>query len=82
MAANILVVNNYRDADTDVAAGKRTLVVRFGKKFARWQFMLSHQLALAVPHVAAGAFRCGHGGSRPVVREARTDGASGRISSP
>ena len=26
LAANILVVNNYRDADTDVQAGKRTFV--------------------------------------------------------
>ena len=30
LAANILLVNNYRDAGTDEAAGKRTLVVRFG----------------------------------------------------
>lgn len=30
MGANVLVVNNYRDADDDRAAGKRTLAVRFG----------------------------------------------------
>ena len=35
LAANILVVNNYRDAETDAAAGKRTLVVRFGRRAAR-----------------------------------------------
>jgi 1,4-dihydroxy-2-naphthoate octaprenyltransferase len=51
LAANILVVNNYRDVETDAAANKRTLVVRFGRKFARWQFMLSLQIALAVPFV-------------------------------
>lgn len=39
LANNILVVNNYRDLETDEAAGKRTLVVRFGRKFARAQYM-------------------------------------------
>ncbi len=38
LAANILVVNNYRDVETDTQAGKRTLVVRFGRGFARAQF--------------------------------------------
>jgi 1,4-dihydroxy-2-naphthoate octaprenyltransferase len=56
LAANILVVNNYRDADTDAAAGKRTLVVRFGRGFARAQHAASLFVALAVPFVfwAAG----------------------------
>ena len=47
LAANILVVNNYRDVETDARAGKRTLVVRFGRTFARVQFVVSHVLALA-----------------------------------
>jgi 1,4-dihydroxy-2-naphthoate octaprenyltransferase len=51
LAANILLVNNYRDADTDAAAGKRTLVVRFGRGFARVQFAASVVVALAVPLV-------------------------------
>lgn len=51
LAANILVVNNYRDAETDAVAGKRTLVVRFGRRFARWQHALSLGFALAVPWV-------------------------------
>jgi len=38
LTTNILLVNNYRDAETDAKAGKRTLVVRFGKPFAQWQF--------------------------------------------
>lgn len=54
LAANILVVNNYRDVETDVKAGKRTLVVRFGKKAARAQFIAAHALALAAL-VAVGA---------------------------
>jgi len=53
LAANILVVNNYRDADTDAAAGKRTLVVRFGRGFARTQFAASWLLAFGVLPVAA-----------------------------
>lgn len=51
LAANILVVNNYRDAETDAAAGKRTLVVRFGRAAARAQFAASGAVALAVPLV-------------------------------
>jgi 1,4-dihydroxy-2-naphthoate octaprenyltransferase len=49
LAANILVANNYRDAETDARAGKRTLVVRFGRKFAVWQYALSHLGALLCP---------------------------------
>jgi 1,4-dihydroxy-2-naphthoate octaprenyltransferase len=49
LAANILVPNNYRDAETDAAAGKKTLVVRFGKKFAVWQYGLSATVALLCP---------------------------------
>jgi 1,4-dihydroxy-2-naphthoate octaprenyltransferase len=51
LAANILVVNNYRDAATDVVAGKRTLVVRFGLRFARAQFNGSLVVAGAMPVV-------------------------------
>lgn len=49
LAANILLVNNYRDMETDAAAGKRTLVVRFGRRVARMQYALSQGVALAVP---------------------------------
>ena len=51
LAANILVVNNYRDVETDTAAGKRTLVVRLGRGFARGQYVVSLLVALAVPIV-------------------------------
>lgn len=49
LTTNILVVNNYRDADTDREAGKHTLVVRFGRRFARTQFATNHLLALISP---------------------------------
>ena len=54
LAANILVVNNYRDADTDAAAGKRTLVVRFGRRAARGQFVVSLGLAFLFPALLLG----------------------------
>jgi 1,4-dihydroxy-2-naphthoate octaprenyltransferase len=58
LAANILVANNYRDAETDAAAGKRTLVVRFGKKFAVWQYALSVTVALlAAPALLLAGYR-------------------------
>ena len=49
LAANILVANNYRDAETDARAGKKTLVVRFGRRFAVWQYALSVTVALLCP---------------------------------
>jgi 1,4-dihydroxy-2-naphthoate octaprenyltransferase len=49
LAANILVANNYRDVETDAKAGKKTLVVRFGRKFAVWQYALSALVALLCP---------------------------------
>jgi 1,4-dihydroxy-2-naphthoate octaprenyltransferase len=47
LAANIIVPNNYRDMETDAAAGKRTLVVRFGRKFAVWQYAVSAAIAMS-----------------------------------
>ena len=38
---NILVVNNYRDADDDILANKRTLVVLLGRRWALVQYGLS-----------------------------------------
>ena len=58
LGANILVVNNYRDVETDRAANKRTLVVRFGLRFARAQFAASLAVALAIPVLLAAG---GHG---------------------
>jgi 1,4-dihydroxy-2-naphthoate octaprenyltransferase len=51
LTTNILLVNNYRDVETDAAAGKRTLVVRFGRRAAREQHAVSLVLALIVPIV-------------------------------
>lgn len=46
----ILTVNNLRDADTDIVTGKKTLAVRLGKTFARWEYVVSLVTgALVVP---------------------------------
>jgi 1,4-dihydroxy-2-naphthoate octaprenyltransferase len=49
LAANILVANNYRDAETDARAGKRTLVVRYGRRFAVGQYAVADAVALLCP---------------------------------
>jgi 1,4-dihydroxy-2-naphthoate octaprenyltransferase len=49
LAANILVVNNYRDVETDTVAGKRTLAVRFGRGAARAQHAISLIVAFLIP---------------------------------
>jgi len=49
LATAILVVNNLRDIETDVVAGKRTLAVRFGRKSAIGEYALLLVAAYAVP---------------------------------
>lgn len=48
LGMNVLIVNNYRDADDDRTAGKRTTVVRFGRPFASWAYLLSGVAAVAL----------------------------------
>jgi len=50
----ILVVNNYRDIDTDRAAGKHTVAVRFGRTFSRaeWIVLVAAAFAAAPLHQA------------------------------
>ena len=45
----ILVVNNLRDVGTDRRADKRTLAVRFGRRFARVEYTLLIAVAYVVP---------------------------------
>jgi 1,4-dihydroxy-2-naphthoate octaprenyltransferase len=49
LSTAILAVNNLRDVDTDILAGKRTLAVRFGKTFARLEYAACVVIALALP---------------------------------
>ncbi len=55
LTVDILLVNNYRDMETDRKAGKRTLVVRFGRRFALGQLAAAHLGACAV--IVGLAFR-------------------------
>ncbi len=48
LITNILVVNNYRDADEDKLADKKTLAVRLGKSFARMQYLISIIISYAI----------------------------------
>ena len=47
LAANVLVVNNYRDMDDDKAVNKRTTVVIFGRRVMSWCYMLAGVAAMA-----------------------------------
>lgn len=39
LAANVLIVNNYRDMEDDAAVNKRTTVVIFGRKTMEWVYL-------------------------------------------
>jgi 1,4-dihydroxy-2-naphthoate octaprenyltransferase len=49
LSVAILTVNNLRDLDEDKKAGKRTLAVRFGRTFARVEYLLCILIASAIP---------------------------------
>ena len=49
----VLMINNLRDEATDRGAGKRTFVVRFGKRVGEWAMLL---LILLTPVFAYCAF--------------------------
>lgn len=48
LAANVLVVNNYRDMEDDAAVGKRTTVVIFGRKAMSVAYLLSGFIGMSV----------------------------------
>lgn len=48
LAANVLIVNNYRDMDDDRAVGKRTTAVIFGRKVMGYAYLLSGILSMAL----------------------------------
>ena len=46
LSVNILIVNNYRDYRQDKAAGKRTTIVLFGRRFGRIVYLINGFIAL------------------------------------
>ncbi len=48
LAANVLILNNYRDADDDEKVNKRTTVVIFGRKVMSLVYLVSGIAAVAV----------------------------------
>lgn len=49
LSCSLLIVNNLRDEATDRKAHKRTLVVRFGNTFGKWEYTLTLLLASLLP---------------------------------
>lgn len=49
LITNILVVNNYRDIDTDKEVGKNTLAVLLGKDFTKFQYVFLIIISFLVP---------------------------------
>ena len=49
IATAVLVVNNVRDRETDVKAGKRTLAVRFGRRAGVGEYVALLTMAYTVP---------------------------------
>lgn len=48
MGANVLLVNNYRDADDDRAVGKTTIAVKYGRKVASALYLANGIVAAAI----------------------------------
>lgn len=46
VATNILIVNNYRDYETDMASGKKTSIVIYGKVFGEMLYIVCAAFAL------------------------------------
>lgn len=49
LCCSILIANNLRDERSDRAARKKTLIVRFGRRFGSWEYTFSIAAAAAVP---------------------------------
>lgn len=51
MGANVLIVNNYRDAGDDSAVGKTTIAVKFGRRFASRLYLVNGYVSVALMSV-------------------------------
>lgn len=55
MAANVLIVNNYRDMDDDRNVGKHTTVVLFGRKTMAYAYLFSGLSAVVITLLSTGS---------------------------
>lgn len=51
MGSNVLIVNNYRDMEDDLAVNKRTLAVKFGRKAVSSLYLLNGFVSVALMSV-------------------------------
>lgn len=58
MGANVLIVNNYRDADEDKLVGKRTLANIIGRKGTRTIYLINGIIAGGMGLLAVWSFKC------------------------
>jgi 1,4-dihydroxy-2-naphthoate polyprenyltransferase len=58
ISMGILTVNNIRDIESDRNSGKRSLVVRFGKKFGEWEFLALFLLIMPFLWLAGSSIIC------------------------
>jgi len=66
LANCILVVNNVRDREGDARVEKRTLIVRFGRKFGEIEYLVLLAIAYAVPVALYVTHRVGIGAFLPL----------------
>ncbi|PKL83877.1 MAG: 1,4-dihydroxy-2-naphthoate polyprenyltransferase [Ignavibacteriae bacterium HGW-Ignavibacteriae-3] len=57
LITNILVVNNYRDREEDRSNGKKTLIVIFGERFGRLQYLFFMLVSYFIPFVVYYTFK-------------------------
>ena len=82
MGCNVLIVNNYRDMEDDREAGKRTTVVRFGRRTASVVYFLSGIVAVVLTSpllvgkhwlcfIAPAVYVCLHCSTWQLIRRSR-----------
>ena len=59
MGANVLIINNYRDADEDLAVGKHTLANTLGRRAMPWLYFANALLAVVLMSPGWFALPCG-----------------------
>jgi 1,4-dihydroxy-2-naphthoate octaprenyltransferase len=77
ISMGILTVNNIRDFESDRAACKKSLVVRFGKRFGEWEYLALFLLiipCLFMAHSSGPAYAVVAMGIALFIRLLKTDG--------